>query len=313
MKSSIAIFKTIVVLLIVSFVLIAMSTKLLQAENGRLEQIAEQSALSSVKVKEAIEEFRKLGAQKTVTVGIIATGVDTSVPELKGRLLGGASFVESEPDVFDYHGFGTHVTAIVAAVAPNAKILPIKALDKRGNSSLPVIIKGINFAIDQKVQILLIAGGGPKATAELGEAAVRARKNGVLFIAPSGNAGSEKPIYPGFFKNVLAVGSTDGEGKLASFTSYGDWVSLYAPGLNVKSIFGNDRFITLSGAQASAATVAGIAALIMGINPNLRIDSVEKILITTATDISAENRKLDSGARRLNALAAVRAAKDSQD
>jgi thermitase len=134
-------------------------------------------------------------------------------------------------------------------------------------------------------------------------------QKGILLIAPAGNKRSTNRYYPGAFKEVLAVGATDVWDRKQAFSNCGDWVSLFAPWVDIKSIYTGCRLRSLSECNPEAAIVAGVAALVLGINPDLGAEGVEEILLSTATDISSKNPDMKVGARRVNALGAVRAAK----
>jgi subtilisin family serine protease len=79
--------------------------------------------------------------------------------------------------------------------------------------------------------------------------------------------------------------------------------------VDIKSIYKASQIRSLCESNPEAAIVAGVAALVLGISPGLGADDVEEILLSTATDISSKNPEMGAGARRVNALAAVRAAK----
>jgi hypothetical protein len=81
--------------------------------------------------------------------------------------------------------------------------------------------------------------------------------------------------------------------------------------VDLRSIYSRSRLRDLSASNPGAAIVAGVAALVLGINPDLGEDGTEEILLSTATDISSRNPGMGVGARRVNALAAVRAARVS--
>lgn len=269
-----------------------------------------QNAIETIRLAEAMEEFQGYDVTHDVPVGVLSTGVDEYVPALRGRLLTGANFDKSEPDIHDRNGVGTYNAVLIAAIAPNAKILPIKVLTKLGRGGIAPLVKGIDFGVRKGAKILLI----PVETAKsidpgLREAVARARRRGVLLITPAGHARSEEPHYPGAFREVLAVGATDGWDRKTATSNFGDWVSLYAPWVNVKSISSCGGLRSVAASNPEGAIVAGVAALVLGVNSNLSVEGTEEILLTTATDISSVNPGMGCSARRVNALAAVRVAK----
>ncbi len=276
----------------------------------RSERSRLQNEIATVQIAEALAEFRNYGCKHDVPVGVLSSGVDEYVPELKARLLAGASFLKSEPDIHDRNGAGTYNAALIAAIAPNARILPVKILDKIGQGGISPLVKGIEFGVQKGARILLIPGG-TAATGDPGlkEAVARARRKGVLLIAPAGHMRSAERHYPGAFEEVLAVGATDCWDRKEATSNFGDWVSLYAPRVDIKAIYHRGGLRSVSAINPEAAIVAGVAALVLGINTNLRVEEAEEILLTTATAISSMNPGIGPGARRVNALAAVRAAR----
>ena len=279
-------------------------------DNDGLQQIAVQNAIATIQIAEAIEEFKRYSMGDLVSIGVLSTGVDKSMLGLKRRVLPGASFVLQEPDIVDRNGIGTHNAALIAAIAPNARILPIKVLDRIGIGAISLVVKGIHFGVERRVKILLIPGGrATRSNPGLKEAVARARQKGILLIASAGNMRSTEQYYPGAFKEVLAVGATNAWDRKAAFSNFGDWVSLFAPWMDFKSVYKASQIRSLCESNPEAAIVAGVAALVLGINPGLGADDVEEILLSTATDISGKNPEMGVGARRVNALAAVRAAK----
>lgn len=269
-----------------------------------------QNVIATVRIAEAIAEFNSCGVGHPVSVGVLSTGIDEYVPELRGRSLPGASFVKTEPDIHDRNGIGTYNAALITAIAPNARILPIKVLDKTGQGTISPVVKGLCFGIQKGAQILLIPGGTVKrGDPGLQEAVAEARQKGILLIAPAGHMRSTERHYPAAFKEVLAVGATDAWDRKEATSNFGDWVSLYAPWVDIKSIFTCSELRSFSTCNPEAAIVAGVAALVLGINPDLGAEGTEDILLRTATDISRMNPCMTCGARRVNALAAVRAAK----
>jgi subtilisin family serine protease len=246
-----------------------------------------------------------------VTVGLLSAGVDGSRFGLKGRLLNGANFVQDEPDMMDRNGAGTYSAALIAGIASNAKVLPVKVLNKLGQGNVSQVVKGINFGIEEGANILLIPGETTTVSDyALKEAIARARQKGILLIAAAGSDRSSERHYPAAFEGVLAVGATDIWDRKEAFSNFGDWVRLFAPWVDLKSVYSGSPG-NVSTSSPEAAVVAGVAALVLGINPSLGAAGTEEILLSTATDISRKNPEMGVGARRVNALAAVRAARIS--
>ncbi|TFE23072.1 S8 family peptidase [Cohnella luojiensis] len=217
---------------------------------------------------------------KSITVAILDTGCDITHPDLKERIVGGRNFTDDDGgkiDVFqDYNGHGTHVAGTIAAtknnngvvgVAPEANLLIIKVLDKNGSGQYEWIINGINYAIEQKADIISMSLGGPEDRQELHEAIQKAVSHNILVICAAGNQGdgvdsTDEFDYPGCYNEVISVGAIDLERRSSDFTNSNNEVDLVGPGEKIISTYLNGKYATLSGTSMATPHVAGAMALI---------------------------------------------------
>ena len=217
---------------------------------------------------------------KGITVAILDTGCDLTHPDLKEQIAGGRNFTEDDngnPDLYhDYNGHGTHVAGTIAArqnnngvvgVAPDAKLLIIKVLDKNGTGQYDWIINGLNYAIEQKADIISISLGGPVDVPELHEAIQKAVRNNILVVCAAGNEGdsndsTDEFAYPGSYNEVISVGAIDLERNSSRFTNSNNEVDLVAPGEKILSTFLNGKYAILSGTSMATPHVSGAMALI---------------------------------------------------
>lgn len=217
---------------------------------------------------------------KGITVAILDTGCDTTHPDLKERIVGGRNFTNDDSgnlDAYeDYNGHGTHVAGTIAAiqsntgvvgVAPEANLFIIKVLDQNGSGQYEWIINGINYAIEQKADIISMSLGGPKDVPELHEAIQKAVTNNILVICAAGNDGdgddsTDEFGYPGFYNEVISVGAIDLERHCSNFSNSNNEVDLVAPGEEILSTYLNGTYATLSGTSMAAPHVSGAVALI---------------------------------------------------
>ena len=191
------------------------------------------------------------------------------------------------------YGHGTHVAGIIAAtddglgvtgVAPDATIMPIRVVgDEVG---LPGdVAMGIRYAADNGVDVINLSLGGryfPEA-----EDAIRyATERGVVVVMSSGNDGRSQPAYPArdADKYGIAVGAIDFFDTVPEFSNEAGTALDYvvAPGVGVRSTQPGNRYGYLSGTSFAAPHVAGVAALMLGANPNLTPGQVEGIIADTA-------------------------------
>lgn len=217
---------------------------------------------------------------KGITVAILDTGCDITHPDLKERIVGGRNFTNDDggkTDVYkDYNGHGTHVAGTIAAtqndngvvgVAPEANLLIIKVLDKNGSGQYEWIINGINYAIEQKADIISMSLGGPEDLPELHEAIQKAVAHNILVICAAGNQGdgvdsTDEFDYPGSYNEVISVGAIDLERRSSNFTNSNNEVDLVGPGEKIISTYLNGKYATLSGTSMATPHVAGAMALI---------------------------------------------------
>lgn len=217
---------------------------------------------------------------KGITVAILDTGCDITHPDLKNRIIGGRNFTDddqSNPEMFvDYNGHGTHVAGTIAAekndvgvagVAPEADLLILKVLDKKGSGQYEWIINGINYAVEQKVDIISMSLGGSEDVPELHQAIQQAISKQILVVCAAGNDGdgddtTDEMGYPGCYNEVISVGAIDLERRSSPFTNSNNEVDLVAPGEEILSTYLNGQYAKLSGTSMATPHVSGALALI---------------------------------------------------
>jgi len=237
---------------------------------------------------------------------------------------------------------GTIVAGIAAAVGNNArgiagvaweaKIMPIRVLDSSGSGDVLTVIEGIDYAIEKGVEVINLSFIGSGFSKSLFLALERAYKAGIVVVAAVGNNGSsgtnldDEPLYPvcyygGDGENiVIGVAATDKDDKKAQFSNYGTkCVDVSAPGTDVWSTVaynpGQADFTEYysggwSGSSVAAPLVAGTAALIKSLNPNLGVPEIRNLLTVNADNIDAVNPEYAGklGKGRLNIGRTVEAA-----
>jgi subtilisin family serine protease len=219
---------------------------------------------------------------KNVLIAVIDTGLSPG-KDLQGiSLVSGVSFVTSEKSTVDLSGHGTHVAGTiaqatnnsygVAGISPNAKILPLKVLDKNGVGRSEWIAAAIDEAVDQKVDIINLSLGGPPSKI-IANAINNALLNDVLIVAASGNAGSQKVSSPANISGVIAVSAIGPDKSITPYSNTGKEISFSAPGGNTKVEDGGivqetvrngqHDFIALQGTSMAAPHVTGALAVLL--------------------------------------------------
>lgn len=228
-----------------------------------------------------------------VKVAVFDTGINTQTSEL--HINGGISFVPNDTTLSDPNGHGTFVAGILAAtqddqgligVAPHVELYSVKVLNANGNGTYSQVIDGIEWAIDNHMDIVSMSFAGNDHSIALEEVMQLAYNSGILLVAATGNDGIDEVSYPAKFSSVIAVGAVDGNNLLASFSNTGEEVELVAPGVNIEGLpsTGNQH-ITMSGTSVAVPQVAGVAALIKGKYPQYTNQEVRNVLDASATVI----------------------------
>lgn len=204
-----------------------------------------------------------------VKVCVIDTGVDTTHPDLAGNVKGGWNAIAKSADYKDDNGHGTHVTGTIAAlgkdggvigVAPAADVYAVKVLDSNGNGSYDDVIAGMQWAVENHMQVASLSLGADKGNDSLAAAVAAMAKAGVVLVAAAGNSGGAVS-YPAAYPGVVAVAAMDSNNQVASFSSRGPQVSVIAPGVAIKSTYMGGGYQTMDGTSMATPHVSGLAAL----------------------------------------------------
>jgi len=165
---------------------------------------------------------------KGVKVGVMDSGVYTEHPWLKDRVAVARSAFDYE-DEQDYFGHGTHVSGIIAKLAPDVSLYSYKILDSDGRGDLFTLIRGFDWAVNDGVDVINLSLGSPVnccfSTIRLIHES--AKDMGVFPIYAVGNFGEGKVACPAMIEDTLAVGSVDVDGSVADFTSRGPGCFFY--------------------------------------------------------------------------------------
>ncbi|MBJ7259877.1 MAG: S8 family serine peptidase [Chthoniobacterales bacterium] len=253
-----------------------------------------------------------------VTIAVVDSGVEATHPDLAGRVLVGYDFVNGDANPADDNGHGTAVAGVAAAggndgigvagAAWNVSILPVKVMNSAGSGSYSSIANGITYAADRGAKIINLSLSGTSSSSTLQNAVSYAWNKGVLLVAAAGNNGSSSAVYPAAYPNMVAVSATTSSDTLASFSSYGSFVDLSAPGQDITTSWLNSGYVTISGTSFSSPLTAGVAALALSRNPGLSNAQLSSLLTANTDDLGAPGYDIYFGAGRLNAAKVVAAA-----
>jgi subtilisin family serine protease len=248
-------------------------------------------------------------------IAIIDSGVDGTHPDLASKLLPGWSFLLNSADTSDVLGHGTKTAGAAAAIANNAlgiagiawanPILPVVVLDSSNYASYSNIAKAITYAADRGARILSISINGNTSSSTLQSAVDYAWNKGALVIACAGNQATTAMQYPAACNRVIAVGATDSNDALASFSNRGTWVDLVAPGVSIMTTVKGGGYGAASGTSFSTPITAGVGALILALQPSMSVSALDQQLRQAVDDLGTAGFDAMYGAGLINAFKAV--------
>ncbi|MBJ6723707.1 S8 family serine peptidase [Geomesophilobacter sediminis] len=254
----------------------------------------------------------------SVPIAIVDSGVDPTHPDLSSRLITGYNFLNSTTDTHDVLGHGTAVAGTAAATGNNGigvagvawqnPIMPIVVLDANDSASYSNIANGITFAVDHGVRIINVSIGGSSASSTLQNAVNYAWNKGALVFVSAMNNSTSTPYYPAACTNAIAVSSTDQNDNLSSFSNYGSWITLSAPGSYIYTTNNGGGYGAWQGTSFSSPLAAGAAALALSVNPALSNQDVKALLIQNADDLGTPGFDQSFGYGRINLAKTLSAA-----
>ncbi|WP_327370879.1 S8 family peptidase [Streptomyces sp. NBC_01217] len=268
---------------------------------------------------------------KGTKVAVLDTGVDAEHPDLKGRIAASENFTDSDT-TDDRQGHGTHTISTVGGtgaasggkkkgVAPGADLLAGKVLNDGGSGAESWIIAGMQWAVDQKADVVSMSLGSPTptdCTDPMGVAAEELSRSGnTLFVIAAGNSGPTLNTVssPGCAPSVLTVGAVDRDDSTAQFSSRGPVIGSHtlkpeiaAPGVAISAAAAGGRGVyayqTMSGTSMATPHVAGAAAIVKQRHPDWTAQQIKADLVSSAkSDVPGDVREIGGG--RLDVKAAV--------
>ncbi len=277
-----------------------------------------------------------------VIVAVIDTGIDRNHPDIKDHLwtdqgeipddnidndndglvddVFGWNFFDATKDTLEQRGnaqtsvagHGTFIAGLIALIAPEAKIMPIRAFSPDGVSDAFSVAQGIKYAVDHGARVINLSFGSTEDSPVMHDAVTYAQQRGVLLVAAVGNENKRNDVAPQFPANwnleVMGVAAIDNNNSKAAFSNFGTHVSVSAPGVSLVSLYPEldnaPDYAMWSGTSFAAPLASAGAALILeGDSRRNARDAIE----TTATAIDGSNPGLAGklGRGRIDPLRAL--------
>ncbi|MGH9522245.1 MAG: S8 family peptidase [Terriglobales bacterium] len=187
-------------------------------------------------------------------------------------------------------GHGTMTAGLVHLVAPQAKIMPLKAFGPDGTGYASDVMRAIYYGVKNGADVLSMSFSFTTSSSELANAISYAQKQGVICVAAAGNDGQKVAVYPAALPGVIDVASTNNYDVQSSFTNYGaPPVDLAAPGEAIMSPYPYGTYAAAWGTSFSTPLVAGTAAAMLGKNGACSSSAVPNGLVKSAAWISNAN------------------------
>lgn len=279
------------------------------------------SQWSLTKIK-AFEAWELDAGDTNIVVAVVDNAFQTNHVDLQANMLPGRDLSDNDnnpnpPNTSFSHG--THVAGILSAVSNNRlgiasasnnriKILPVKATPD-GGSPLGIYngFEGIMWAADNGAQIISLSWGGAGYSQAEQEVIDYAHSKGIVIVAAAGNNNNDVESFPAAYTHVISVASLDVDDKRSSFSTYGSWVDISAPGRGILSTVPTDGYASFNGTSMATPLVASVLGYIWSCSPSLTPAELESILVNTADNINAANPTQIGllGAGRINLLKAI--------
>ncbi len=262
-----------------------------------------------------------------VTVALIDTGADSYHKTLAGKIVAFKDFVNNQTESYDDNGHGTHCASLVAGekgtgVAPGAKLVVIKVMDREGACYLSDALNALDWCLENKerygIRVVSFSVGGESpsdGTSLLDEACNKMVENGLVMCVAAGNSGpaASSIVIPGDAENVITVGAVDSSGTIFELSSRGPTAKgdtkpdLVTLGVDVVSALAGSKSgkSSLSGTSMAVPQVSGAVALLLQARSDLAPADVKRVLLKTADDLGPSGQDNVYGYGALNLTGAL--------
>jgi serine protease len=259
-----------------------------------------------------------------IKVAIVDDAVQTTHPDLAANMLAGRDVAlgtnDPNPPTTAY-SHGTHVAGCASAVSNNGvgyasigfsvKIIPVKATNSAAGVSHGY--EGVTWASNNGANVINMSWGSEYGGNTGNNVMNAAFNSGKTLVAAAGNDGVTTTFYPAGYTNVIAVASTSSNDAKSSFSNYGTWVTVSAPGSNIYSTIPTNSYAIYNGTSMASPITAGLCGLVLSVNPSFTPTQVRNCIVSSADNINSVNSSYigQLGSGRINAYQALLCAQGS--
>jgi thermitase len=298
-------------------------------------QYPDQWGLSQISAPDAWDETT---GSSDVVIAVVDSGLDTSHPDLAGRLwtnpgeiagngidddnnghlddMHGWNIVDDDANLSDNTGHGTQVAGVigaetdngngVAGVCWNCRLMVVKVTQSGGVANYSDIAAGVAYAAQKGAEVINLSLGGYADSTTLRTAIQEAAETAVV-VGGAGNDDKSDCFYPAAYDNVLAVSGTTGSDAKVGTSNYGTWVDVSAPGETIRTTFDGGGYGDISGTSMAVPFVSGLAGLLKSQHADWAPDLLQAHIVHTTDNIDSANPGYEGqlGSGRINANTAV--------
>lgn len=254
-----------------------------------------------------IESIWTYAKGDTQTIAIIDTGIsDDLYAQLSNKIIYKYNVIDDNEDVNDAHGHGTEMVSIVGnnnylgvyGIAPNTKIIIIKAVSDEGKTNNVYLCKALKVAEDKGATIVNISLGGFKSDQKVSNQIKSMLEKNITIVSAAGDYGNKDLLFPAKLKNVVSVEALSDNHSIWRNSNSSDESIIRIAGCNIDTIsfneFGKLERVSLTGTSEACAVASGYIALLRDYLTKNNIDfNNQKILNILVNLNTKKNKKVD--------------------
>lgn len=305
-----------------------------------------QTAQYNLKIIQAENAWDLAKGIASITVAVVDDAVETGHSDLKnaiwknpGEIAGNGIDDDRNGYVDDVNGWdaadndnnpnppavpgfdhGTHCAGIVGAETNNGsgiasigygvKLIPVK-IAASSSGLLTGAAQGVEYAIIANANVISMSWGGTGFSRTYQLLFDLAASKNIICVAAAGNSNTSTLHYPAAYNNVISVASTTSTDTRSSFSNYGTWIDVCAPGSDIYSTVTNGSYDYKSGTSMACPLVSGLCALMLSKNPSMAATDIESCLKSSCDNINSKNPGFSGllGNGRINAEQAIKCVK----